>query len=714
MQYDRFMRRISLLLALVPVAATVGGQTDQGRAPSFPTQAELVLADAIVLDAKGNPVEGLGQGDFVIREDGVSQAITRFEAVGLSESAATSGGTSRFVSSNAGAAASRTPARSFGIVFDDAQLSPPSGERARKALAKFLQEGVRDDDEVLLVSTAGGAWWSGRAGTVRADLLAVLNRLEGKRQYSTAGDLISDYEAMRIYVNRDPQIGAEVLRRFHENNIALDPGNQNEAQAVADLNISRSPLVMAKATDTYADATRRNVATLQALERVADALGQGRGRKAVVLVSDGFVYDSSLPGFKAVVRAMSRANAVIYFIGARDLSGAADFSTAEFGTELLEQDQSSVLSRVPLEAGGSESLAADTGGFSFRNPADILGGIERVAHELQAYYLIGYVPTNGKHDGKFRKIQVEVRRPGVQVRARKGYYAPEEGKPQPKTPHGLDPLLRQALDSPYSVDTIPLRMAAYVFGPSLSGKVTVLMAADVDPAAVGFEEEKGRFTATLDSYMVVAARDSSLSVPQEKEIALSLPADVKTQLAESWLPVFRTFELTPGIYQARLLVRDRKSGRIGTVRHEFDVASTGSFRLSTPILTDSLQGDPKAGTPRPVPLARRTFAPGANLLYLFEVYGADTAVGSSPRVSARYEVRRADGSVLVQTEPATLTPSPEGQISRQVPISLEGAAAGDYEIVLAVKDLVSGQAVEIRDPFTVSPPPPSSPSARRP
>lgn len=707
------MRRILLLLALIPVAVTAGAPADQAQAPSFPAQAELVLADAIVLDAKGNPVEGLGQNDFLIREDGVPQAITRFEAVGLSESAATSGGTSRFVSSNAGAAASRTPARSFGIVFDDAQLSPPSGEKARKALARFLQDGVRDDDEVLLVSTASGAWWSGRAGMVRADLLAVLNRLEGKRQYSSAGDLISDYEAMRIYVNRDPRIGAEVLRRFHENNIALDPGNQSAAQSAADLDISRSPLVMAKATDTYATATRRNLATLQALERVAEALGQGRGRKAVVLVSDGFVYDSSLPQFKSVVRAMSRANAVIYFIGARDLTGSADFSTAEFGTELLEQDQSSILSRAPLEAGGSESLAADTGGFSFRNPADLLGGLERVARELRAYYLIGYIPTNPRHDGKFRKIQVEVRRPGVQVRARKGYYAPEEGKPQPKTPHGLDPVLRQALDSPYSVDAIPLRMAAYVFGASPGGKVTVLMAADVDPSAVGFEQEKGRFAATLDSYMVVAARDSSLSVPQEREIALSVPPDVKAELGESWLPVFRTFELDPGIYQARLLVRDRKNGRIGTVRHEFEVPASGQFRLSTPILTDSLQGDPK-GAPRPVPLARRTFASGANLLYLFEVYGADTAVGSSQRVSARYEVRGGDGSVLVHTEPATLTPSPQGQISRQVPISLEGAAPGDYEIVLAVKDLVSGQAVEITDPFTVSPPSPSSPSARRP
>jgi VWFA-related protein len=711
------MRGIALFLALLAAASPAvaqEAQTDQTEAPSFPAQAELVLADAVVLDAKGNPVEGLRQDEFVLREDGVSQTIVRFEAVGLQESEATSASAPRFISSNTGKAEPHKPPRSFAIVFDDAQLSQASGEGARKAVAKFVREGVRDDDEILLASTSGGVWWSGRGAVARADVLTVLDRLQGRRLASTSGDRISDYEAMRIYVNRDSRIGAEVLRRFAENSVALDPGNQNEAQVVSDLDISRSPLVMARATEAYVNAKARNEATLRTLERVADALAQGRGRKAVLLVSDGFVYDSSLPEFKSVVRAMSRANAAIYFLDARGLTGADELSSAEYGIELLEQDQSSTLARAPLETEGSESVAVDTGGFSFRNPNNLLGGMEKAADEQKAYYLIGYIPTNARHDGKFRKISVEVHRPDLKVRARKGYYAPVDGKPEPRTAHGLDAHLRQALDSPYAADAIPLRMASYVFGPSPAGKTAVLIAADVDPSGFAFEESHGRFDATLDSYVVVAARDNSLSIPEEKEIALSLPPEVKTQLAASWLPVFRSFELGPGVYQARLLVRDRKSGRIGTVRHEFEVPAPGHFRLSTPILTDALQADPKAGAPRPVPLARRTFATGGNLLYLFEVYGADTAVGEASRVSVRYEVRREDGTVLVHTEPATLSADPQGRMSRELPISLEGVPPGSYEIILDVKDLVSGQAVEVRDPFTVSPTPPSSPSPRRP
>jgi hypothetical protein len=114
-----------------------------------------------------------------------------------------------------------------------------------------------------------------------------------------------------------------------------------------------------------------------------------------------------------------------------------------------------------------------------------------------------------------------------------------------------------------------------------------------------------------------------------------------------------------------------------------------------------------------VPLARRAFPSGSNLLYLFEVHGAarDGAAGL-PRVASRCEVRRGDGTTLVRSEMTAIQPGPRGQLSRQVPLSLVGAMAGDYEIVLTVEDHVAGRALEVRDPFTVVAPPPSRVSGR--
>lgn len=702
-------------LAALLVSTAAGAQAPSpSPAPElwFPAQVDLVIVDAVVLDERGNPVEGLQADDFVVREDGRPQAVASFEAVALPESAPSRPAVSRVISTNR-ATPGAVPPRSFGIVFDDAQLSAVTGERARAALAKFLREDLREDDEVILVSTATGAWWSARAGEGKADLLAVLERLEGRRRVDTGGSYVSDYEAMRLQINRDQQIGAQVIRRFYENGVILDPGTQSAAQARQGLDLGEGhPLVRVKAAEAYTNAKQRNLATLRTLTRLAEALVPGRGRKSVLLVSDGFVYDTSLPEFRSVVAAMSRANAAIYYLDARGLLGTGEHAAAEVGKATLEQDVQSMLGQARLETEGAESVAVDTGGYSMRNPNDLLGAMEKIAGESRSYYLIGYVPANPRKDGKLHKIDVDVRRPGLKVRARKGYYAPG-ATPAPATASRVDGEVRQALDSPFTIGAIGLRMASYVFGPTAAGKNAVLLAVDADPEAIAFSRANDRFEAGLDSYLVVTDRDTGQGHPQEKKIDLSFPAEMRARVQRTWLPIFRELELPPGRYQARFLVRDRKGGRMGTVRHEFEVAPPGRLRTSTPILTDSMQGD--ASGPRPVPLARRVFAAGANLLYLFEVYGAGRDVTGVPRVVSRYEVRRADGSSLVRTDPVPIPAGPQGQLARQTAVPLRGVAPGNYEMVLTVQDQVAGGSVEVRDPFTVaSPPLSSSPSSGRP
>ena len=91
-------------------------------------------------------------------------------------------------------------------------------------------------------------------------------------------------------------------------------------------------------------------------------------------------------------------------------------------------------------AAGSVGLAEDTGGFAVRNTNDLAAGAARVAEESRTYYLLGYSPPDGKGPRDWRKLKVEVHRPGLEVRARKGYAlrtlaeiaAAAEGKPEPK------------------------------------------------------------------------------------------------------------------------------------------------------------------------------------------------------------------------------------------------------------------------------------------
>src|SRR6185503_15902979 len=204
------------------------------------------------------------------------------------------------------------------------------------------------------------------------------------------------------------------------------------------------------------------------------------------------------------------------------------------------------------------------------------------------YYLLGYQSTNTNRDGKFRSIKVELTGGrSLEVRARKGYYAPGGDKPRAEI-KGLPPEIRSPLDSPFDAAGIPLRLASYVLRPANTGKSTVLLAAEVDADAVALRLNGARFEGTVETTFLVSARDSGETFHQERRLDLSLPPDMKAKLDATGIPVLRDFQLPPGSYQARLLVKDAGSGRIGTVRQQFEVADPNAFHVSTPILTDTL------------------------------------------------------------------------------------------------------------------------------
>ena len=247
-----------------------------------------------------------------------------------------------------------------------------------------------------------------------------------------------------------------------------------------------------------------------------------------------------------------------------------------------------------------------------------------------------------------------VGRKGLQVRARKGYYAPLDdaarvaAKPAPAST--ADPAVQAALDSPYDEKEIPLRMIAYVFNETLLGKASTLVATEVDLRPFAFEEQEGRFVDTVEFLLVVAHRETGEFFRYDQKVEMRLQAETRERLARTWFPIVRDFELAPGGYQAKIVVRDKNSGRIGTVVHEFEVPDLSAFRVSTPVVSDTLQaqGEDKKATPRPAVTARRSFAPGATLYASFEVYGAGKEKPTGmPRVINGYTIRRTDGSVLM-------------------------------------------------------------------
>lgn len=133
-----------------------------------------------------------------------------------------------------------------------------------------------------------------------------------------------------------------------------------------------------------------------------DELTSEAGRKAVILLTDAEDTGSKLSENDAIESAQ-RADAVLHFILITDPNATEGYGPG-------------VASKMSRETGGRV--------ISVRNDEGLRKAFDTIAEELRSQYVIGYYPTNIKHDGTFRKIRVDVDRADLKILARKGYYAP--------------------------------------------------------------------------------------------------------------------------------------------------------------------------------------------------------------------------------------------------------------------------------------------------
>ncbi|MET0554603.1 MAG: VWA domain-containing protein [Vicinamibacteria bacterium] len=667
--------------------------------PTFAAGVEVVTVDVVVTDKKNVTLSGLPREEFTILEDGVPQEITSFDNVQVPAGPSAEPARKPAISDNT--VREERTGRSFIIVFDDVHLTLFQAHRAKLAIGKFLETGVREGDRVTLVATGGGAWWSTRMEAGREDIVSLLKRLEGRLVPDNSPERMSDSEALRIHIYRDQQVEERVSRRFDSF------GSTNRSQQGESNALSGNPFVQGRAADVYYQAASRNRITLQVLDRVLLSLAATRGRKSLILVSQGFIYDPQLDEFRDVVQTARRSNVAMYFIDTRGLGGMS-YMNAEFGPAIDSQDVSAAFGDELDQSAGAEMLASDSGGFSVKNTNDMSRGFQRIADETKSYYLVGYRPTNAKTDGKFRKIEVKVARKDVKVRARKGYFAPMDAatlasRKKTKTEAPGDPDIQAALDSPYEEKAIPLRMSSWVFDETLLGKANTIVATDVDIREFAFKEQDGRLVDAVEFLLVVAHLETGEFFRFDQKVDMKLLPATRDRMEKSWLPIIRDFELAPGSYQAKIVVRDSNSRRLGTVVHEFTVPDLAKLRASSVILSDTLQPDKAGEKPRPTMAVRRTFPPGATLYAQFEVYGAQRAKGSGmPKVLAGYQVRRRDGTVVTRVNATEILPTSLGKLSRLVGTGLSGAEPGDYEFVLDLRDEIGGATAEVREPFTIA------------
>lgn len=379
------MRRPALLafgLALLLAVSPQARQSSQAPVrpddqPIFRLSVSLVQLDAVVTDRQGRHVTTLGPDDFEVFQNGRSQPVV---AVSYVEAHERWVDTSGLPPLDAEALTPADARRTVVVIVDDLRMSFESVHRARLGIAEFLDEQFQPGDLGMIMTTSG----------------AGISQLT----YSPA---VLKAAASRL--------------RFSLFNVQ-----------------AASALAPVDGLDTGDDYLERTFAE-SSIRRIADAINAVRalpGRKSIVLVSEGFSvfglgFDNNYTRdlLQRLVDRSNRAGVVIYAIDPRGLvnTGISAADAVRGGGRRIAARRSAALRE---SQDGLRYVAAQTGGFAVVNSNDLALGFERVMGDQRGYYLIGYQPEAGtlsrNSDREFRSLRIKVKRKGLQVRTRAGFY----------------------------------------------------------------------------------------------------------------------------------------------------------------------------------------------------------------------------------------------------------------------------------------------------
>ncbi len=417
-------------------ARASGSTQEAAQPPSFRAGTVLVEVDAIVTDSSGRFASGLTRDDFDVLEDGTRQRIDRVYAVSGESVIPSVPAAGLTASGSSTAAAARR--RVFVLLFDREHMQAGPFKRLQQAAIDFLTSQFQPDDVggvVIGDSMAGNHLTSSREELIAAIEHAKpdfsktslrLNLLEWPR-------FSSESEAVRIALANDREVLQQVVRRACTD----DPGACRQgADAI-------EPLVRSKAQNIVGEMRPPAAKTVRALAALASGLGRFPGRKTIVLMTDGFFIEESWADLRQIAGAAARSNVRIYSIDTRGLDTRQTGDVHQVG--VMDPDGAPPMDAYNTIEDGPNMLAVDTGGYAIRHTNDFARALSEIARDTSQYYVIGYVPANPAADGSFRRISVKVKRPGLKVRARRGYLAaagmlhPEATEPEPGNPGTLEP-----------------------------------------------------------------------------------------------------------------------------------------------------------------------------------------------------------------------------------------------------------------------------------
>jgi VWFA-related protein len=378
--------------------------------------------------------------------------------------------------------------------------------------------------------------------------------------------------------------GMHVAQNFTANGDLLNDAVQKVRFAALQTNASSSGGAGSRSSQQQAELAVRNL--LRAIREVAQMLGTVQGRKVMIFLSYGFTMNSDLqPEFDATLDALNKANVGVYPVGAMGLAatgGAASAGAGRRGGGVMRGGGMATNPGTIQQI--FNPLASHTGGFPIVNTNDLAGGMQRVSEEMNESYILGYVPPNPTHDGRYHKIRVKVDRTGTEVRARDGYFDLKSPDLLAGKPEG------NALEShatSFEAGEIPLSLTAPYFYVR-PGVALVNLALSIPGSSLEFAKQKGALHAQVNVLGIAYRDDGSVAARFSDAVNLDYDKDEEKQATKSPFEYQKCFKIAPGSYLLKVVLS--AGGKFGKyVRPlEVDPFSGKEFILGGPEFSDKI------------------------------------------------------------------------------------------------------------------------------
>lgn len=539
--------------------------------PTFKLQVErnLVLVRVVVRDAKGAALDNLRKEDFQLFDRGKPQTISHFSvekpAPKPAEKPAEKKPPAELEAAEETEISPSAARRFLGLYVDDVHTTFENLVRARDAADHYLTASLQTGDRVGLFTA------SGQNQVDFTDDLAKLHQalFQLRPRPITGKDLscaaILPYEAYLIVEQHDPDALDVATKEIWDCEFGGDPRSLQQAQSAA----------QAYATGANSMAETESRAALRGIESLVRHMSSLPGQRSVVIVSSGFLTEALHIELGEIIDRALRANVVLNSLDARGLypdPGVPDASQARVANtnrpEVIGRKTQMLSFSAKLESAGMEALALDTGGISFQNSNDLEAGFRRAAALPDVYYVLAFSPQNLKLDGVFHPIKVKlVSRLGLTLQARRGYYAPRKAD---------DPTVREkqeieeAVFSQDETHELPIEVHTQFFMKSQSdAQLAVLTRLDL--RQVHFRKQEDRNLDNLTFVTALFDRDGHLVTGQEKLLQLRLRDANLARYMQTGITLKTHFDVKPGTYLVRAVVRDSESGQISGLNRTVEI-----------------------------------------------------------------------------------------------------------------------------------------------